>query len=302
MKPLWYSVVGAVVGAALVGGIWLYGSDNAKLASVGSTSITKKELQSEMEKHFGNQVLSHMIDEAVVAEMAKKNKISVSDKEVESELAHMKKQFPSEEAFQQSLAQEGVTLDQVKKDLRTKLTIMKLATKDVQITEDEIKKYYDAHGKEYGDPEQVKARHILVNTEDEAKAILARLKNGEDFAKLAKEKSKDTATADKGGDLGYFTQGSMVPEFEKAAFSLQVGALSEPVKSEYGYHIIQVQDKKPTKTPTLEEIRSEIELEAKMGKATSPDQLLPEWRKEIGVKILSDKYKNVLNTPPVPAQ
>ena len=104
--------------------------------------------------------------------------------------------------------------------LRTK--VMDVVTKDTPHTE-----------------EQVWARHILVETEDEAKTIEARLKKGEDFAELAKELSKDTGSGANGGDLGWFGRGAMVPEFEKVAFALEVGEISEPIQSQFGYHIIQ---------------------------------------------------------------
>src|SRR4030095_1849 len=97
---------------------------------------------------------------------------------------------------------------------------------------------------------EVRARHILVETEDEAKAVIAELKKGGDFAELAKTKSKDPGSAD-GGDLGYFTKDQMVPEFSEVAFKLDKGALSDPVKSQFGWHIIKVEDKSERHTPDI---------------------------------------------------
>ena len=104
------------------------------------------------------------------------------------------------------------------------------------------KVYDEAIGQMKSEPE-VRARHILVETEDEAKAVLAELKKGADFAELAKAKSKDPGSAD-GGDLGYFTKDQMVPEFSEVAFKLDKGQLSEPVKSQFGWHVIKVEDKR----------------------------------------------------------
>ena len=117
---------------------------------------------------------------------------------------------------------------------------------------------YDEAIKQAKSEEEVHARHILVPTEDEAKAILAQLKGGADFATLAKEKSKDPGAAD-GGDLGYFTKEQMVPEFAAVAFKLDKGQLSDPVKTQFGWHIIKVEDKRMKPTPTFEQVKGQIE-------------------------------------------
>ena len=106
--------------------------------------------------------------------------------------------------------------------------------------------------------QEVHARHILVPTEDEAKAIEAELKKGGDFAALAKEKSKDPGAAD-GGDLGYFTKDQMVPEFAEAAFKLDKGQISDPVHTQFGWHIIKVEDKRTKPTPTFDQVKVQLE-------------------------------------------
>jgi peptidyl-prolyl cis-trans isomerase C len=106
--------------------------------------------------------------------------------------------------------------------------------------------------------EEVHARHILVATEGEAKDIVAQLKNGADFATLAKEKSKDPGAAD-GGDLGYFTKEQMVPEFAEAAFKLQKGQISDPVKTQFGWHIIKIEDRRIRPTPTYDEVKGQLQ-------------------------------------------
>ena len=126
------------------------------------------------------------------------------------------------------------------------------------LTEDAERKVYDEAVKQVKNEEEVHARHILVPTEDEAKAILAQLKGGADFATLAKEKSKDPGAAE-GGDLGYFTKEQMVPEFAEVAFKLGKGELSDPVKTQFGWHIIKVEDKRIRPTPTFEQVKPQIE-------------------------------------------
>jgi len=125
-------------------------------------------------------------------------------------------------------------------------------------TDDAMHKVYQDAVKQMPPEEEVHARHILVPTEDEAKAIEADLKKGADFATLAKQKSKDPGAAD-GGDLGYFTKDQMVPEFAEAAFKLDKGQISDPVKTQFGWHIIQVVDKRTKPTPTFDEVKGQIE-------------------------------------------
>jgi peptidyl-prolyl cis-trans isomerase C len=126
------------------------------------------------------------------------------------------------------------------------------------VTEQAMRKVYDeAIGQMKKEPE-VRARHILVETEDEAKAVIAELKKGGDFAELAKTKSKDPGSAD-GGDLGYFTKDQMVPEFSEVAFKLDKGALSDPVKSQFGWHVIKVEDKRERQPPEFDKVKDQLE-------------------------------------------
>ena len=119
-------------------------------------------------------------------------------------------------------------------------------------------KVYDEAVKQMANVPEVHARHILVPTEDEAKAVLAELKKGADFAALAKEKSKDPGAAE-GGDLGYFTKEQMVPEFAEVAFKLDKGQISDPVKTQFGWHIIKVEDKRTKPTPAFEQVKTQID-------------------------------------------
>ncbi|HTO84819.1 MAG TPA: peptidylprolyl isomerase [Methylomirabilota bacterium] len=128
------------------------------------------------------------------------------------------------------------------------------------MTEDAIKARYDKFVKETPPQSEIRARHILVDTEAEAKDIITQLASGADFATLAKEKSKDPSAKQNGGDLGYFSAGQMVPEFSKAAFAMQVGETSkEPVKTDFGWHVINIEDRRDKAPPTLEEARSQIQ-------------------------------------------
>jgi peptidyl-prolyl cis-trans isomerase C len=127
------------------------------------------------------------------------------------------------------------------------------------ITDERIKTRYDQFIKDQKPQDQVNAKHILVKTEDEAKAIIAQLKTGGDFAAIAKEKSNDPGTKAGGGDLGWFTKDEMVPEFAEATFKLQKGQYTEaPVKTQFGYHVILLVDRRAAPPPTMEEARPQV--------------------------------------------
>ncbi len=126
------------------------------------------------------------------------------------------------------------------------------------LTDEALKQTYDEAVKSMSGEEEVRARHILVEGEDEAKAIIEQLKGGADFAKLAKEKSKDPGAAE-GGDLGYFTKDQMVPEFADVAFKMYPGQLSNPVKTQFGWHVIKVEDKRIKQPPEFEKVKDQIE-------------------------------------------
>lgn len=124
------------------------------------------------------------------------------------------------------------------------------------VSEDEAKKLYDEKIAGVKPEEEIHARHILVSTEPEAKEIIERLNKGEDFATLAKEKSKDPSA--EGGDLGFFTRGQMLKPFEDAAFALEVGKISEPVQTQFGWHVIKVEEKRTRPLPTFDQVKDTI--------------------------------------------
>jgi peptidyl-prolyl cis-trans isomerase C len=126
-------------------------------------------------------------------------------------------------------------------------------------TDEEMRKVYDEAVKPMGAEEEVRARHILVESEDEAKAVADQLKGGADFAALAKEKSKDPGSAEEGGDLGYFVKGRMVPEFAEVAFKMYPGQVSNPVKTQFGWHVIKVEDRRARPVPEFEQVKGQIE-------------------------------------------
>ncbi len=201
------------------------------------------------------QVLDQMIGDRVQLRKANELGIAVSDEEVNAEVDKWKKLFNSDEKYIEFLTtlkmEEAYFKDNLKKDLMINKMKEKL-TQSVEITDTELADYYNSHMNLFY---KVKASHILLDTEEEAKKILERVKAGEDFNALAKEFSTDPSAKENSGSLGYFRHGEMVEPFEQAAFALKPGEVSDLVKSDYGYHIIKVEDKTIDK---FEDVKDEL--------------------------------------------
>jgi peptidyl-prolyl cis-trans isomerase C len=216
--------------------------DNPVLAKVNGAeirqsdmAIAEEELGPSLEKMDPatkqENLLAFLIDMKIVSKAAEDKKVENSD-EFKRRLAFARNRL----LMDSLLAQEG-----------------KAAT-----TDEAMKKVYDDAAKQISGEQEVHARHILVETEDEAKAVKAELDKGADFAELAKKKSKDPGASD-GGDLGFFTKDQMVPEFSAVAFALEPGKISDPVKSQFGWHIIKVEEKRNRKPPEFDQVKSQIE-------------------------------------------
>jgi foldase protein PrsA len=254
-------------------------NDSNVIVETKAGNITKEEFYNEMKARFGKEVLRDLIHEKVLSKEFK-----VTDKEIEKEMNNLKEMY----GMQYELAVQQNGEEAIRNMVKLDLLRQKAATKNVKVTEEELKKYYDEY------KPKVKASHILVDDEKTAKEIKEKLEKGADFAKLAKEYSKDTGSAANGGDLGWFGPGKMVKEFEDAAYSLKVGEISDPVKTDYGYHIIKVTDKEEKKS--FEEMKDEIEFEVKKSKldTTKVQSELEKLMKKADVKVKDESLKDVL--------
>jgi foldase protein PrsA len=245
-----------LVVVALVVGLGF--SKQETLASVNGEKITKDELYDVLVGQYGATALSTLIDNKIIEMEADKEEITVSDKEIEDEYKAYVDSYGGEEALSTAMEQSGISKDNLKKEIENYFKIEKLLEPRIEITEDELQTYFDENKESFDEQEQVEASHILVEDEATATEVAEKLASGGDFAELAAEYSTDTANAENGGELGYFAKGDMVEEFENTAFSMEVGAISDPVKTEYGYHIIKVTDKKEAKEAVFEDHKEEI--------------------------------------------
>jgi len=301
MKQL---IAGVAAGAVVVGGIWFFtGATESNVAKIGGEAITMEQFHTKLEQTAGKDVLKRMIDDQVIMNQAKELKLEATDAEVQAEIdAMIKERFSGDQKqFEEALKQYNLTKEDLFRDYKTNVTAQKIATKDVTISEQEIKDYYDQNKETLGTPAQITARHILVKDEAKAKELYEKVKaDPNQFEALAKENSEDPGSKEKGGMLDPFGKGAMVPEFENAAFAAKVNEVLAPVKSEFGYHIIQVLKRTEAVVPTLEEKKAEIEKTLKQQKAKPFEDLINELRAKEAITINHPDFKTVLD--PEPAQ
>ncbi|SFS35403.1 peptidylprolyl isomerase [Paenibacillus sp. 453mf] len=256
---VWMVISGVLAAALIIVLIYPpFGGGKEAVASVNGTDISKDELYNELLTLGGQATLENMITMELVDQAAAEANVTVTDEDVNAELETLKTQYGGEEAFDMALAQSGMTLDALKKNMDLQVKMRKILEPQTDVTDEEISTYYEENKASFATPEQVRASHILVETKEEADAIKKELDGGADFATLATEKSTDTASAANGGDLGFFGEEDMLEPFSKAAFSMQVDEISDPVQSDYGYHIIMKTDHKEATNPTLEDKKEEI--------------------------------------------
>lgn len=263
-------------------------SEKKVVAEVDGEEITKDELYNLLLAQSGPQVLDALIVEKIVDSEIEKKDIKITDEDIQAEIDEMKEYYGGEEQFTMALAQAGLTEEDMKTDINMNLRLKALVDPYMDISDDDMKAYFEENKDEFGEQEQVKASHILVEDKALAKELKAKIDEGADFAELAKENSTDPGSKDSGGELGFFGKGQMVPEFEAAAFSMKAGEISKPVQTSNGFHIIKVEEKKEAKEATFEDSKEEIKdivAEEQMGEAYQ------QWYQE---KIDEYEIKNYL--------
>jgi len=228
------------------------------------------------------ELLQQLIDGELVLEQAERQKVTVTPQSVDEQVKSIRARFPSDEAFTQALGASGLTPEGLKANIKKGMLRQQILNKEVlekvAVSPKEVETFFNEHKDTYVQEEAVHARHILIKVapdaspeddqkaKERAKAVLAKAKKGEDFSKLAAQYSEDSSK-DSGGDLGYFGRGRMVKPFEETAFALKAGQISDPVRSQFGYHIIKVEARREAKRLSLVEAKEWVEKDLTREKA-----------------------------------
>jgi peptidyl-prolyl cis-trans isomerase C len=230
------------------------------------------EQAGQMQGALQEQAKENLISRILLEQEVKKENIEITQADVDARMAEIRATVGSEEELNNRLAMMGMTVEVLEQEMWTGLAVEKLIEEHApvsEVTDEDVRAYYDENPGQFQQPEMVKASHILIKTEpgdtdemkakarSEAEGILAELKNGADFATLARERSA-CPSSQKGGDLGFFQRGQMVKPFEDAAFAMDVGDVSGLVETQFGYHIIKVTGRKEGRTVPLDEVKDDV--------------------------------------------
>lgn len=259
--------------------------DNATVVTTKSGNITKADFYNELKKTNGSQVLQNMVYEKLL-----EKKYNVPKKAVDAKYNQVRKTFSSETQFQQALAQNNLTTSQFRRQIKDSLMMTKAQQAGIKVTDQALKDYYNKNKVQLT---ELKARHILVKDKKTANTVLKKLKSGADFAKLAKQYSIDTGSKAKGGELGWFKQSTMVPEFSNAAMKLKVGQISNPVYSsnDSGYHIIQLEGKRDD----YNHLKPSVKDAYLASKEKSQSVVMQTLIKNADIKVQDKQFKNLFS-------
>lgn len=274
------------------------GTGGGTIATVNGQAISRADFDRKLESSAAaKQTLNQMVQQALVEQYARDKKIDVSQDEINKREDEIRKRYAPGQ-FDQMVKQQGYTEQDVQQLLRNSLVLEKAVSPQVHVSDADIKAYFDKNHAQFDKPEQVKARHILVADQNTANQVLAKLKAGGSWDQLAKQYSTDPSSKDKGGDLGYFGRGQMVPQFQDAAFNAKVGQIVGPVKSPFGYHVIQVTDKKPPQKATLASTRDQIKQQLTQQQLGQQEPLLiNQLRQSANIQVNDDRFKDLFPPP-----
>jgi foldase protein PrsA len=270
------------------------------VASVNGEAITREAFDQRLEASAaGKQTLNTMVQGMLIDQYGKDNHIDVSDADVKAKEDEIRSKYPPGQ-FDMMLKQQNLTDADVQKILRQQLILEKAVGANIHVTDAQIQDYLAKNHQMFDTAPQVRARHILVADKATADTVEAKLKSGAKFEDLAKQYSTDPSSKVKGGELGFFTATQMVKPFSDAAFSQPIGVVGPPVKSPFGWHIIEVEEKKPGSVATFDNSKDKIK--AFLVQQQEQQQIQPflqGLRAKANIQIFDDNLKDAV-PPAVP--
>lgn len=230
------------------------------------------------------QILTELIEATLIEQGAAERGVEIDQDDIAEQRAALAEQLGGEEQLQQAIEQQGLSdedIDTLLRDLTYREAVTEDLTGDAEVTDEDVAEYFDENREQF---RSAQARHILVETEEEAQEVIDRLGNGEDFAAVAEEVSTDEGSAARGGDLGDISPGDMVPAFEQAVFEdAEVGEVHGPVETQYGFHVIEVTEREE---PELAEVEDEIREQLASGEEFEAfDEWLAERREQSEIAV-----------------
>ncbi len=274
-------------------------AEDKTAVSVNGEKITKGQLDNRLEGQAGKSTLQQMVDTALVLQYGKAQNITVTDAEIQEQLNQLEQRFPPGQ-FETILKNQGLTMDDAKNIERVQLIVKKAVDKQVNISDAQVRDFFNKNKSLYNTGEQVRARHILVKTKTEADSIEAQLRKGADFATLARKASIDPGSKAAGGELGWFGPTQMVKPFSDAAYALKVGQTSQPVQTPFGWHIIQLEEKRPAHAASLAEAAPKVrQTLLQQAEAAQSGPFIQSLREKAKIEINDPRFNPLF--PPTPA-
>ena len=230
------------------------------VATVNGEEIMQDELFETLYAQGGKDALDQLITRRLILQESEEAGITVSEEDLDAEIdSIILESFQgSEEAFQSALEYYGISEESFREDARLNMLVRQIALEQINPTDEDVRAYFEENRYLFDQAEEVEARHILVESEELVNEIAAMLAGGDDFAALAAVHSLDQSNKDSGGYLGFFSRGMMVEEFEEAAFALEVGEISEPVQTSFGFHLIELLDRKEASEVDFDTISEQV--------------------------------------------
>ena len=324
--------VAVVLGATVVFATSVWSKSVKKVeevvATVNGQTITATAVQGEMKGVMGRfqeqgrkpsdaelvslreSIIEKMIKLELLHQESKKAGISFSSNDIDKELKGYKKGFPDDKAFAKALGQAGVTEAELRKQIGKNMAIQKFIDTNfkgkVQITEQEVKDFYSKNSEKFKQPELAHAFHILIlakesdpkvdkdRKREKLVQVKKKLKEGGDFAVLAKQYSEDPGSKERGGDLGFFPKGQMVKPFDQAVFKMTPGEISDIVETEFGYHLIKLEEKRSAQVVSFDEAKTKISAYLTQEKVTANiEAFLAEAKGKATIKVLSPQVQKI---------